>query len=61
MWLLLLIQLSNTPQPHVVHAEIVEILDSQKSCLKKVKEIPKSEIPPNVNMGCVALNNSKRT
>jgi len=59
MWLLLLIQLSGTPQPYVVHAEVVEILDSEKSCIKKIEAIPKKEFPKNVNMGCVPLNGRK--
>jgi len=61
MWLLLLIQLSGTPQPYVVHAEIVEFFDTEKNCRKKIKEIPKSKMPLNINMGCVPLNNGKRT
>ena len=59
MWLLLLIQLSGTPQPYVVRAEVVEILDSEKSCIKKIEEIPKSQMPANINMGCVPLNGRK--
>jgi len=59
MWLLLLIQLSGTSQPHVVHAEVVEILDSEKSCVEKIEQIPKKELPLNVNMGCVPLNGRK--
>ena len=59
MWLLLLIQLSGTPQPYVTHAEVVEILDSEKSCIEKIEAIPKKELPLNVNMGCVPLNGRK--
>ncbi len=59
MWLLLLIQLSGTADPYVVHVEVAQILDSEKSCLKRVKQIPKKQLPKNVNMGCVPLNGKR--
>jgi hypothetical protein len=59
MWLLLLIQLATTPQPHVVHVEVVQIFDTEKKCIKRVKAIPQKELPKNVNMGCVPLNGKR--
>jgi len=39
MWLLLVIHLSFAPEPHVVHAEIAEIMSTEKECEEKVKWI----------------------
>jgi hypothetical protein len=66
MWLLLVIHLSFAPEPHVVHAEIAEIMATEKKCEEKVKwifdEAEKSgkPVPPEINMGCVSLNGSKK-
>jgi hypothetical protein len=56
MWLLLLIKLVLTPTPHVVEVEIVDFFDSEQKCIQKIKTIPNTEMPLNVNMGCVPLN-----
>ena len=60
MWLLLLVQLSATPQPYVLHVEVVDVFDSERKCMKKVTKIPKKEIPKNINMGCVQLPSVKK-
>lgn len=65
MWLLLVIQLAFQPEPHVVHAEIGQIMDSEKKCTKRIDEIFKKAkkqgkpMPPEINMGCVPLNGGK--
>lgn len=69
MWLLLVITLNIAPAkgdiPHVVHAEIAEIVDTEKNCVKKQKYIIEEgnkrnkPLPRNVNLGCVPLNGKK--
>ena len=56
MWLLVLIKLVITPDPHVVEVRIVEFFDNEQKCIQKIKKIPPTELPLNVNMGCVPLN-----
>tara|TARA_R110002020_G_scaffold1169_6_gene5736 strand:- start:7358 stop:7552 length:195 start_codon:yes stop_codon:yes gene_type:complete len=60
MWLLLLVQLSATSQPYVLHVEVLDVFDSERKCMKKVTKIPKKEIPKNINMGCVQLPSVKK-
>ena len=59
MWLLLYITLVFSPTPHVVDVRVVEFFENEQKCIKKIQEIPKEEIPPTVNMGCVPLNGRK--
>ena len=65
MWLLIVIHLSFQGTPHVEHAEIVQIMDSEKKCVARTKEIfeqakkQNKPIPDQVNMGCVPLNGSR--
>ena len=66
MWLLLVIHLALAPEPHVVHVEVVEIMDTERKCEEKVKwifeEADKIDkpVPPDINMGCVPLKGSKK-
>ena len=39
----------------VTQAEIAKTFQSEQECLKEIRKIPKEQIPPNVNMGCVPL------
>lgn len=65
MWLLMVIHLALAPEPHVVHVEIVEIMDTERKCEEKVQRIFDEAdklgkpVPTEINMGCVPLNKVK--
>jgi len=54
IWLLMVIYLGGDPLS-VTQAEIAKTFQSEQECLKEIRKIPKEQIPPNVNMGCVPL------
>jgi len=53
MWLLLVIHLTFTPEPQVIHVEITQTFSTEHECIKKLKAIPKKDTPSNINLGCV--------
>ena len=63
MWLLLIVILNlqvNPPQIH--HGEVIGTYGSSKDCKEAHSQYLEihQPIPPELNLGCVALNNTKR-
>jgi hypothetical protein len=63
MWLLLIVILNlqaNPPQIH--HGEVIGTYGSSKDCIEAHSQYLEihQPIPPELNLGCVALNNTKR-
>ena len=54
IWLLIVVYLGGDPVS-VVNADIAKTFQSEQRCMKEIAKIPKNQIPPNVNMGCVPL------
>lgn len=55
IWLLIVVYLGGDPIS-IVNADIAKTFASEQNCIREIQKIPKSEIPPNVNMGCVPLH-----
>jgi hypothetical protein len=54
MWLLLIIILSNAPVS-IVESKVIGIYYSPKECNEQMEEVFESNLPMNVNVGCVQL------
>ena len=64
MWLLLAIILNlQASPPHIQNGEIVGTYSTEKDCLKAQNEFLEEykPIPPPLNLGCLPLNNVKKS
>lgn len=55
IWLLIVVYLGGDPVS-IVDANIYKTFVSKQKCIREIQKIPKPEIPPNVNMGCIPLH-----
>ena len=55
IWLLIVVYLGGDPVS-TVNANIAKTFASKQNCIQEIKKIPKQQVPPNVNMGCIPLH-----